>query len=112
MTEHVYHLAMPEDWAAAERAGSYTTSTRGMTLDEVGFIHLSRAEQWPATRERFYRDVDELVLLTVDVSGLDVRVEVGDPTTGELFPHLYEPLPVERVVHVEHLRGHSAHRAG
>ena len=53
--------------------GAYTTSTYGVTLEQEGFIHASRADQWEAVRERFYADVDEpLVLLEIDTDLLDV----------------------------------------
>lgn len=99
MAASLFHLAVPDDWATARSTGSYTMSTRGLTLDQVGFIHLSHAHQWPATRARFYADLaDELVLLEIDPTGLDVREEIGNPETGELFPHLYGPLPVGQVI--------------
>lgn len=93
------HLAMPDDWDAARHTADYRVSTRGMTFDQVGFIHLSFEHQWQATRERFYADVPhDLVLLQIDPAGLDVRVEVGNPATGEEFPHLYQPLPLSSVI--------------
>ncbi|MGL5860302.1 MAG: DUF952 domain-containing protein [Phycicoccus sp.] len=100
MTEPLFHLAQPEQWDDARRLGEYRHSTRGRTLDEVGFVHLSTALQWPEVRRRFYADYPgELVLLTIDPDRIDadVRWEVGGPSSAELFPHLYGPLPVEAV---------------
>jgi uncharacterized protein (DUF952 family) len=95
----IYHLARVEDWDAALAAGEYRTSTLGRTLEEVGFIHASSAEQLAATAERFYRDEPgALVVLEVEESGLDVRREDGG--AGELFPHVYGPIPVASVVRV------------
>jgi len=95
----IYHLARVEDWDAALDAGEYRTSTLGRTLDEVGFIHASTSDQVGATAERFYRDEPGgLVVLEIDESGLDVRFEDGGG--GELFPHVYEPIPVASVVRV------------
>ena len=37
----ILHIALPEDWAAARAAGHYTVSTRGATVDRVGFLHAS-----------------------------------------------------------------------
>jgi len=97
----IYHLAEPQHWAAAEDAGVYLRSTRGRAFEQEGFIHCSTAEQWPVVRRRFYGDVQApLVLLEIDEARLPQPPvwEVGDPATGERFPHLYQPLPVAAVV--------------
>jgi uncharacterized protein (DUF952 family) len=97
----IFHLALASDWEAAQAGGAYTTSTRGRTLAEEGFIHASRGDQWPAVRERFYADVTEpLLLLQIDTTLLGVPVveEPAVPGGTETFPHVYGPLPVEAVV--------------
>lgn len=97
----IFHLALASDWAAAQDAGAYTTSTRGRTLPEEGFIHCSRGDQWPTVRERFYADVAEpLLLLQIDTDRLDVPVvvEPGEPGSSETFPHVYGPIPLDAVV--------------
>ena len=52
----VFHIATAADWASAQRSGSYTTSTRGRTLEQEGFIHCSRREQVAAVWRSFYAD--------------------------------------------------------
>ena len=97
----IYHLAEQADWDQALRDGSYTRSTRGRSLAEEGFVHASSEQQWPVVRSRFYADVTEpLVLLHIDETRLSSRVvhEVGDPATGETFPHVYGPIEVAAVV--------------
>ncbi len=97
----IYHLAQTGHWEAAVRSGSYAQSTLGRTLEDEGFIHASTAEQWPVTRARFYGGVTEpLVLLEIDEGRLSapVRWEVGDPSTGERFPHVYGTVNVDSVV--------------
>jgi len=98
----IFHIATASDWQTAKRSGTYTTSTRGRTLDEEGFIHASRSDQWPRVREAVYADVAEpLVLLVIETGLLDVPVvEEEVPGTGETFPHLYGPLPPAAVVQV------------
>lgn len=103
----LYHLALRPEWQAARAAGVYRRSTRGRSLEEVGFIHLSAAHQVAATAKRFYADLraGELLLLTVDPprlasADLPVRWEPA-PGSGELFPHLYGPLPLEAVLLAE-----------
>ena len=76
----IYHLAEPADWEQALRDGSYTRSTRWVSLEEEGFIHASSEEQWPVVRSRFYSDVTgPLVLLHIDESRL---AEEYEPTAG------------------------------
>lgn len=107
MAEPLFHLAEPEHWDDARRLGEYRRSTRGLTLAEVGFVHLSTPAQWEGVRRRFYADhPGDLVLLTVDVDRVaaEVRWEVGEASSGELFPHLYGPLPVDAVVAADRLR--------
>jgi glutathione S-transferase len=91
----IYHLALAADWEAAQSVGEYRTSTAGQTLDEVGFIHCSHADQVADTAGRFYAGRDDVVLLTIDQARVpsEVRVEDG-------FPHIYGPLPLDAVVEV------------
>ena len=96
----IFHLAMPDDWAAAFQTGEYTMSTRGRTLEEEGFIHASTHEQLEATANRVYADVDQLVVLSIDPERVPHRIEWEPPAPGvdELFPHIYGPLPIGAVV--------------
>jgi uncharacterized protein (DUF952 family) len=101
----LFHIALAADWAAAQSTGEYTTSTRGRTLAEEGFIHCSFADQVDATAARFYADVDDVVVLRIDRGRLTSRVQVEDLYgTGERFPHVYGPIPVNAVVDVRPLR--------
>lgn len=95
----MYHVALAGEWEAARERGVYSISTRGRSLDDVGFVHCARAEQVAGVIERFYADVDDLVLLTIDVGRIDAEV-VDEPAPGwtELFPHVYGPIPVAAVV--------------
>jgi glutathione S-transferase len=102
----IYHLATASDWADAQRTGAYTTSTYGVTLEQEGFIHASRADQWEGVRERFYADVEKpLVLLEIDTDLLDVPLVEEPPAPGveETFPHIYGPLSPGAVVGVREL---------
>lgn len=96
----IFHIATAADWSAAQTSGRYTTSTRGRTLAEEGFLHASRGDQWEGVRQRFYADVTEpLVLLVIETDLLDVPVieEVVDDSE-ETFPHVYGALDPHAVV--------------
>ncbi len=98
----IWHLAHTSDWEAARTDGAYTTSTRGLTLDEVGFIHCAFAHQVAGVVAAFYSDeTAPLTLLGIDTkllgdAGIEVRTEPGDPAhpESERFPHVYGPIPV------------------
>ncbi len=86
--ELIFVLALRRDWRAAQQAGSYRISTLGQSLDDVGYLHASRAAQLPGVAERHYRGVREaLVLLVVDPLLVDAAIVVEDG-----YPHLYGPL--------------------
>jgi uncharacterized protein (DUF952 family) len=104
----IFHIATLADWTAARESGAYTTSTRGVTLEQEGYIHASRADQWEGVRARFYADVTEpLVLLEIETDLLDVPVvdEVAAPGTTETFPHVYGAIRPAAVVDVRPLHG-------
>ncbi|MEV7848066.1 DUF952 domain-containing protein [Streptomyces cyaneofuscatus] len=113
MTEPLLHLAEAPLWEAARGTGTYEMSTRGRTLQEEGFIHLSLPHQLPGVARMLYGDGAgggggaggrDLVVLVVDPARLTapVRYEAMKPG-GEEFPHLYGPLPVDAVVEVRRL---------
>ena len=102
----IYHLAEPGHWAAAQESGRYEQSTRGRSLEQEGFIHCSSAQQWPVVRRSFYADFpNPLLLLEIDENRLAEPAvhEVGNPETGETFPHLYAALDPAAVVRVTEL---------
>ncbi|WDO06285.1 DUF952 domain-containing protein [Streptomyces murinus] len=101
----IVHITERSLWEAARERGTYEVSTRGRTLDRVGFIHFSTREQLPSVAAFVYGGYDgpdELVVLVVDPALLDAPLTY-EPVKpgGEEFPHLYGPLPVNAVVDVE-----------
>ncbi len=99
----VFHIATAADWERARREGSYSTSTVGQTLEDVGFLHAAHRTQVAGVFDRYYRDLGQpLVLLTIDTDRLGVpwrEDEVGDET----YPHIYGPLSPKAVVGVQPL---------
>lgn len=96
----IFHIATDADWQAAQASGSYTTSTLGVTLEQEGFIHLSRDSQAAAVLARYYAAVTEpLTLLTVDTGLLSSPWQLDEVAGAELsFPHVYGPLNPGAVV--------------
>lgn len=98
--DELLHIALPDDWAAARDAGEYRVSTRGSSLDDVGFIHCSYPRQIEAVANRFFADVSELVLLHLEPDLIDAEIRVEPAAEGgdEQFPHVYGPIPRAAVI--------------
>jgi uncharacterized protein (DUF952 family) len=95
------HITERVCWDDAVRAGEYGMSTRGVTLEQEGYIHCSLPHQLRAVAELVYRDADDLVVLVVDseLVPADIRYEAPTPG-GERYPHIYGALPVGAVTKV------------
>jgi glutathione S-transferase len=104
-TESLFHLAVADEWwAAVDAGGPYRRSTTGRSLDDEGFIHCSFAHQVAATAERHYAGRSDVLVLKIDTTKVAHLLRVEDLTgTGETFPHLYGPLPLDAVVGVSEL---------
>jgi uncharacterized protein (DUF952 family) len=99
----ILHLAFADQWAAAQQAGSYRSSTRGKSLDDgATFIHASRPEQVAMVANFAYDDVTEpLCLLVIDTTRLVSALCDEDlEGSGMTFPHIYGPLNLDAVVDV------------
>ena len=96
----IYHIAYADEWRAARAAGEYTTSTRGVSLAEQGYIHASAAHQVAQVANAFYAGEHGLVVLVIDEDAVRPRIAYEPPAPGvaELFPHIYGPLNTDAVV--------------
>ena len=95
----IYHIATASEWARAEAAGEYTTSTLGRTLAEEGFIHCSAADQVAEVANTFYQGLPGLLVLVIDTSRVRPEIRLEQVTgSGQPFPHIYGPLNVDAVV--------------
>jgi uncharacterized protein (DUF952 family) len=98
----IFHIADRDRWLASMASGEYTASTIDRELADEGFIHCSTFEQVAGVLDRFYRGVPNLVLLHIDESLLTAPLvveQLGD--APEPFPHVYGPLNIDAVVHVD-----------
>lgn len=98
------HLTRKQAWEDALKVGTYSQSTKGKTLEEVGFIHGSFADQVEEVAGFvFAGSTEELVVLHLDFDklashGIEVRVE--EASNGKSYPHIYGAIPcnvVDRV---------------
>jgi uncharacterized protein (DUF952 family) len=102
----IYHVATRVNWERARRDGEYTMSTIDRTLAEEGFIHASAASQLDGVLNKYYKGVEEdLLLLVIDTDRVRAQVRYEDvPGASAPFPHIYGPLNADAVVAERPLR--------
>ena len=86
----VYKLIDRPAWEAAVRDGVFT----GSAVDLAdGFIHLSSAHQAQETARRYFSGQSDLLLVAIETDGLGDSLRWEPSRGGDLFPHIYGPLP-------------------
>ena len=90
MTDVAYKLVDRAEWTAALAAGAYA----GSAVDLAdGYIHMSTATQLAETARRHYRGRGDLVLVEIALAPLGQALKWEASRGGDLFPHLFAPLP-------------------
>ncbi len=98
MTDNlIYKICTAAEWAEAERQGQFT----GSAVDLAdGFIHFSTAQQLTETARRHFAGRSGLVLVAVDTQKLPSELRWEKSRGGDMFPHLYAPLPTSAATEV------------
>ena len=91
----VYKIVAADLWHAAEDSGVFTGA--GIDLND-GFIHLSTGAQARRTAQLYFAGQDNLVLVAADEASLGDALKYEPSRDGDLFPHLYGPLPLTAVL--------------
>jgi hypothetical protein len=93
----IYKICPAGLWREAEADGLF----RGAPVDLAdGYIHFSTAAQARETAARHFAGQADLVLVAVTVAALGPDLKWEPSRGGDLFPHLYAPLPVSAVASV------------
>jgi uncharacterized protein (DUF952 family) len=84
-----YKVLTAADWAALN-SGTFL----GSRVDLAdGFIHLSTASQLSETVARHFSGQTGLIVAAIDLTELGDAVRWEPSRHGQLFPHVYAPLP-------------------
>jgi uncharacterized protein (DUF952 family) len=97
-----YHLVPLRAWEAQLASGRAEWSPESLARE--GFVHLSFAHQLAGTLELHFEGVEKVALLELDPARLEPQPVLESARQGELFPHLYAPLPMAAVVRTHVLR--------
>ena len=89
----IYKICDVDLWEKAKAEGHFI----GAEIDfRDGFIHFSTIEQLDETLRLHFEGVENLLLLTIDGCRLNLKWEPA--RNGNLFPHLYDILPLSAVL--------------
>ena len=84
---------------AGQMAALETGSFDGAPVDLAdGYIHLSTFEQLTETVDKHFAGQDDLHVAEVDLDALGEAVKWEPSRGGQLFPHVYGPLPLDVIV--------------
>lgn len=89
----VYHIVLPETWAAFD-SGLY----RAASLGSEGFIHCSFADQLDAVIKRYYSGAERVIVLEIETDKLMSRMLKEPSTNNEIYPHIYGPINRDAIV--------------
>ena len=94
MSNLIYKVCGAAEWQAAVARGRYDGSPDDQ---RDGFIHFSTAAQVRDTAARHFAGQADLLIVAVDAGALGAALRWEPSRGGDLFPHLYGPLPLDAV---------------
>ena len=90
----IYKVCGKDAWEQAARAGIYRGSPDDL---RDGYIHFSSAAQVRDTAARHFAGVAGLLLVAVNAQAVASALRWEPSRGGDLFPHLYQDLPMSAV---------------
>jgi uncharacterized protein (DUF952 family) len=93
----IYHVCTQTEWDAALLAKQYVHAS----LAIEGFIHASTQSQVASVLDRYYKGIDNLVVLHIDTAKLShaLKYELA-PSVNEYFPHIFGVINIDAVVNI------------
>lgn len=96
----IYKIATTAQWKAAEATGVF----EGAAVDRRdGYIHFSTEAQLDETLSRHFAGQADLLVIAFESESFGAALKWEPSRGGQLFPHLYAPLPVSAAVEISTL---------
>ena len=97
--EYIYKICSTKNWKIAKQLGEF----KGFGIDLIdGYIHFSSKDQVKETARLHFKRKRNLLLLKIKIKNLEIKWEKS--RKGQLFPHLYDELPLSVIVSVFELK--------
>lgn len=85
-----------EEWDASFAVGTTYVAVSEADLRD-GYIHCSSREQLPGTLEKWYREYERVIVVTIEPSRLTSVLKWEPNAVGVPFPHIYGSIVPEAV---------------
>ncbi len=93
----IYHIVLPETWENFKNEQFYQAES----LRSEGFIHCSFAEQLEGVLQRYYKDAEKVLILTLETEKLTSKL-INEPSTGgAIYPHIYGKINADAIVELK-----------
>ncbi len=92
----IYHIVLPEVWKTFKEKDLYEAES----LVSEGFIHCSFAVQLNGVLERYYKGVENVLVLEIETDKLTSKLVNELSTNDEIFPHIYGEINIDSVTDV------------
>ena len=96
----IYKICSQTVWAAIRTLDAWTGSPDDL---RDGFIHFSASHQLPGTIHKHFSGQSSLVVISIDANRLGDQLRWEPSRDGDLFPHLYAPMPLTAVIETRDL---------
>lgn len=96
----IYKIITRQQWDVAQADGIF----RGAPVDiKDGYIHFSSAKQVRETAAKHFNGQKNLLLVSVNPDDFPKTLKWEQSRGGDLFPHLYDVLPVSSAIDVSEI---------
>ena len=93
----IYHIVLPEVWEKFKNEYEYEAES----LRGEGFIHCSYRNQLDDVLQRYYKNADKVLILSINLHYLTSKFVAEPSTRREIYPHIYGKINKSAIVNVE-----------
>jgi uncharacterized protein (DUF952 family) len=93
----IYHIVLPEIWANFKDKNFYEAES----LQTEGFIHCSFENQIAGVLERYYKGIEQILVLHLETEKLTAKLVNEPSTNNEVYPHIYGQINREAIIKIE-----------